>query len=168
MTKYIIRLVSVLIIVFLTVPLVISIGAEHNYSLIPEKEAVTVQMPNGDSLTVSAEELFIGTASAFMPEETNEESLRALCVMLNTSSLTEKGIFYIDSDKRAALFGEKCDERCAFYSAVWRNAQNESLELSEESRLSLEEYVNMLAQCDGSYIDKLALLFPGGAIRTER
>lgn len=164
MAKYILRLISALIIMFLTVPFVMSLGCRNNYSLLSDREAITVRLPNGEKRTVNAEELFIGFAAALMPEETDTEALRALCVVLNTPSLTENGISYLTGDERAALFGESCDERCEFYASVWNSARGECLELTEEHYLSLHEYAKMLTRYEGDYADRLAMLFPKGRI----
>lgn len=167
MAKYVLRLVSVLVILFLTIPFFVSLGADHTYYLPITGSRIILRMPDGEENTVSAEEFFKGTAAAFLPDENDAETLRAFCVMINTPRLTESGVFYLTPHERSELFGDTYDEKCELYSSVWDSVKNESLCLPEDVYLSLSEYTAMLEQYDGSYTEKLASLFPGGGLKTE-
>ena len=164
MAKYVLRLVCVLVILFLAVPFLVSLGSEHTYSIPLVGDSVILKMPDGEESTVSAEEFFKGTAAAFLPDETDEETLRAFCVIINTPCLTESGVFYLSPDERSRLFGDDYEEKCELYSSVWDSACDESLSLPDGTYLSLSEYAALLEQYEGSYTDKLAALFPGGGL----
>lgn len=164
MGKCVLRLVCVLVILLVAVPFVASIGSEHTYSIPFAADRVRLKMPDGEEITVSTEEFFIGTAAAFLPDETNEEVLRAFCVMLNTPCLTESGVLYLSPDERSDLFGADCDKKCELYASVWNSMSGESLSLPDGTYLSLSEYAALLELCEGSYSDMLASLFPDGGL----
>ncbi len=167
MAKHILRLASVLIIMFIAVPFLISMKQPHTYSLpLDNHNAVSLHMPDGKYELVSAEEYFSGAAAAYLPRENDVNILRAFCVMLNTPELTENGVCYLSPDERAEIFGDKCDEKDELYSAVWESVENQQLTLGNDAPLSLSEYAFALGQCEGSYTDMLSSLFPGGGLKT--
>ncbi len=168
MAKYLLRLTSILIILFITVPLIASIGSEHTYSLpiTGFGNKVSLMMPDGKLHHVSREEFFSGAVAAYLPDETDVETLKAACVLLNTLRLTENGVFYFTENERMELSGDY-KERQALYCGIWENTKNQSLVLSDGDILSLDEYMRKLPSIDGSYDEKLAFLFPGGGIMTK-
>ncbi len=169
MAKYILRLASILTILFLAVPFLVSFSSEHTHTLFPSiYDVVSLEMPDGKNMIISKEEFFSGTAAAFMPNESDEETLRAACIILSTPCLIEKGVLYLSEEERSQLFGNSYNEKSELYSAVWESTKGQSLVLSDCDLRSLSEYMEILPQCQGDYKEKLSSLFPGGGIKTER
>ncbi len=169
MTKYFFRIICTLTIVFLTVPCIASIGIERTYSLpLSSEKLVSLEMPDGKRITVSTEELFIGAAAAFFPNESSSDILSAACVIINTPELSAEGIMYLSPEERRKAFGSECEEKCELYSNVWKSVHRQSLVLPDEASRSLFEYMEMLPMCEGTYTERLAFLFPGGGIKTEK
>ena len=167
MAKHVLRLASILTIIFIAVPFLISQKQLPAYSLPLDMEnTVSLHMPDGKYELVSAEEYFSGAAAAYLPRESNEDILRAFCVMLNTPELTKNGIYYLSPSERAQIFGEEYDEKCRLYSAVWESVSDQRLILCNDTLLPLSEYAFALEQCEGSYTEILSSLFPGGGLKT--
>lgn len=166
MAKYIIRLVSFLVILFISVPFAVSADSEKSYSL-PLVRAVTLVMPDGSSLSVSEEELLCGTAAAYLPEEDSEEVLKAFCIILRTPELINDGILYLSPDERSRLFGAQCDEKEGFYADIAMSVRGEDLILPENTDFSLNDFTAASDCFSGSYIDILSALFPGGSLVRE-
>lgn len=166
MAKCILRLASFLTILFLTVPLLAALGSEHTYSLPigSDSDRVCLKMPDGQILHISQKDFFAGTAAAFLPDETDEDTLRAACVLLNTPELTENGVFYLTEKERSLLFGSESKEKQQLYYDIWESTKNQSLVLSGGDLLSITEYMELLPTVSGDYDEKLASLFPGGGL----
>ncbi len=163
MAKYTVRLVSFLVILFISVPLAVSAGSEKTYSF-PLCPAVTLVMPDGSSISVSEEELFFGAAAAYIPEENDEEMLKAFCIMLRTPEINSHGILYLSPDERSVLFGEQLEDKNKLYSDVFRSTNGETLLLPENTLFSMEDFISASDSLSGSYTEILSVFFPGGSL----
>lgn len=169
MLKYGFRLACVLVILFISVPFLISLDTKQTYSLsIGQSDIIYLEMPDGELISVTKEEYFIGAAAAFMPEEADAENIRAAYVMLNTPELLESGVIYLSEEQRTELWGDSYSEKSALYSEIFTDMKTQSLALPSDSDISLFECMEALPKCKGTYTEKLAVLFPGGGIKTQK
>ncbi len=168
MVKYIVRVFCILIILFIGVPLIASLGTDHTYSIPFEENKILLDMPDGKKLLIDRQEMFAGSAAAYLPDETDPDTLRAVCIVLNTPQLTENGIRYAGSDERLKLFGQKNTEMTSLYGKVWETSEGQSLILPDNFTFSLADCLDLLQHADGDYAQKLASVFPGGGLVTEK